>query len=324
MDSEQKGSKSIPRRSCLFVYLLPSVSTLSLTSSRAGDAAHAFPPTGGLGLNSGLGDVHNLAYKLAAVHQGWAGDAILNTYQTDRRQVALVNSNQSVKNGKEIFGLLKALGTTDENVDVARQNLYRNIQDPEAMVEINKGIEGQREHFDNLNLHIGYVYGDTEIPCHASVFNPVCVPGARLPHAWIRPIKSLKSSILLPPVDSSYVSELSPDQVKEKQYSTLDLCPFHAFTIVVDSAWAEQWKTCIAEARQFLPVPVRDTLNIDAAILGVDFELERDQSEWLKLMRIKDGQATLVRPDQHILATFESSSISSEDLVESLRGHLSW
>lgn len=292
--------------------------------TRGGDAAHAFPPTGGLGLNSGLGDVHNLAYKLAAVHQGWAGDGILNTYQTDRRQVALVNSNQSVKNGKEIFGLLRALGTTDENVDVARQNLYRNIQDPGAMVEINKGIEGQREHFDNLNLHIGYVYGDTEIPGHASVFNPVCAPGARLPHAWIRPVGSLKSRIPLPPVDSSYVPELSTDQVKEKEYSTLDLCPFDAFTIVVDSSWAEEWRTCIAKARQVLPVPVRDTLKIETAVLGVDFELERDQPQWLKLMRLKEGQATLVRPDQHILATFESDSTSSEDLVGSLRGHLSW
>ncbi|BCS23026.1 uncharacterized protein APUU_31251A [Aspergillus puulaauensis] len=290
----------------------------------AGDAAHSFPPTGGLGLNSGLGDVHNLAYKLAAVHQGWAGDAILNTYQTDRRQVALVNSEQSVKNGREIFGLLKALGTTDENVNVARQNLYRNIQDPAAMVEINKGIEGQREHFDNLNLHIGYVYGDTEIPGHASVFNPVCVPGARLPHAWIRPIGSLKSRMPLPPVDSSYVSELSKEQVRQKEYSTLDLCPFDAFMVLVDSAWAEKWKTSIAEARELLPVSVRDTLKIDTAVLGVDFELEGDHPEhWLKLMHLKEGQATLVRPDQHILATFQTDS-ASVDLVECLRRHLVW
>lgn len=193
------------------------------------------------------------------------------------------------------------------------------------MVEINKGIEGQREHFDNLNLHIGYVYGDTEIPSHASVFNPVCVPGARLPHAWIRPIKSLKSRIPLPPVDSSYVSELSAEQVKKKEYSTLDLCSFDAFTVVVDAAWAEKWKTCVAEAGNLLPRSVRDTLKINTAVLGVDFDFEGDQpDEWLNLMRLKEGQATLVRPDQHILATFESSSIRSEDLVKALRIHLAW
>lgn len=81
--------------------------------SSAGDAAHSFPLTGGLGLNSGLGDVHNLAYKLAAVHHGSAKDATLDTYDAERGQIALVNSQQSVKNGKKIFGLLKALGTTD-------------------------------------------------------------------------------------------------------------------------------------------------------------------------------------------------------------------
>ena len=48
--------------------------------SSAGDAAHAFPPTGGLGLNTGIGDVHNLAYKLAAVHQGWASESVLQSY----------------------------------------------------------------------------------------------------------------------------------------------------------------------------------------------------------------------------------------------------
>ena len=76
----------------------------------AGDAAHSFPPNGGLGLNSGIADVHNLAYKIAAVLKGWASDSLLESYQADRRPVAEVNALQSVKNGKQIFGLLKALG----------------------------------------------------------------------------------------------------------------------------------------------------------------------------------------------------------------------
>ncbi|EAU30963.1 predicted protein [Aspergillus terreus NIH2624] len=135
----------------------------------AGDAAHSFPPTGGLGLNSGLGDVHNLAYKLAAVHRGAATEASLDTYQAERRPIALVNSQQSVKNGKKIFRLLKSLGTTDPNVSVARRNLYQTIHDEKAMVDINRAIEDQREHFDNLGLHIGYVYGDKRIPDNASV-----------------------------------------------------------------------------------------------------------------------------------------------------------
>ncbi|KAL5046450.1 hypothetical protein BDW71DRAFT_207519 [Aspergillus fruticulosus] len=291
----------------------------------AGDAAHSFPPTGGLGLNTGLGDVHNLAYKLAAVHKGWADDALLDTYQSDRRQVALVNAQQSVKNGKQIFGLLKALGTTDEDIDIARQNLHRNIRDPEAMVEINKGIQGQREHFDNLGLHVGYVYGDTDIPGDASVFNPVCVPGARLPHAWIRLLHS-QPGISLPPIDSSYVSELSQKQVERKQYSTLDLCPFDGFTIFVDSTWVEKWNGYICETRKFLPAPTSGMIKITTAALHVHFELQPGEQglEWVKLMRLMEGQATLIRPDQHILACFDSTTATAAVLLDSLRSHLAW
>ena len=291
---------------------------------RAGDAAHSFPPTGGLGLNSGLGDVHNLAYKLAAVHHGWGGDELLDTYESDRRQVALVNSQQSVKNGLQIFGLLKTLGTTDPDVEVARRNLHRNIEDPQAMVEINKGIEGQREHFDNLALHIGYVYGDTHIPENASAFQPICTPGARLPHAWIQILAPEK--VQFPPIDSLYVSELSADQVKSKQYSTLDLCPFDAFTIVVDLVWASHWETCIQEMRKSLPVRVDATLTLRTAVLGLDFQLQPAErsEEWINLMRLNEGQATLVRPDQHILACLDSKKAGSSDLLRALEGHLAW
>lgn len=117
-----------------------------------GDAAHAFPPTGGLGLNSGLADVHNIAYKIAAVLQGWAGPELLETYVEERRPVAVVNAAQSVKNGKQIFSFLKALGTARiKDVQKARENLLRSIHDPEKQQMIADEVEGQREHFDNVS-----------------------------------------------------------------------------------------------------------------------------------------------------------------------------
>src|SRR5215813_5928513 len=51
----------------------------------AGDAAHHMPPTGGFGLNTGVQDAHNLAWKLAAVLNGWAGPGLLDTYEAERR-----------------------------------------------------------------------------------------------------------------------------------------------------------------------------------------------------------------------------------------------
>jgi hypothetical protein len=288
---------------------------------RAGDAAHSFPPTGGLGLNSGLGDVHNLAYKLAAVHQGWGRDKLLDTYQSERRRVALVNSNQSVKNGKQIFGLLKVLGTTDPDVEVCRQNLYRNIQDADAMVEINKGIEGQREHFDNLGLHIGYIYGDTEIPKNVSYFQPTCVPGARLPHAWI---KASPDKLQLPAIDNSYVHELSEGEVRDKQFSTLDLCGLDTFTLIVDESNAAHFKWIIEETTKELPQEVADVLPMRLIVHGAHFTLQAgpEAQKWADLMDLR-RQAILVCPDQHILACLSCNG-GPEQLLKSLQRHLGW
>ena len=53
----------------------------------AGDAAHSHPPYGGYGINSGLEDARNLGWKLAAVRQGWGDDALLDSYDAERRPV---------------------------------------------------------------------------------------------------------------------------------------------------------------------------------------------------------------------------------------------
>jgi 2-polyprenyl-6-methoxyphenol hydroxylase-like FAD-dependent oxidoreductase len=53
----------------------------------AGDAAHSHPPYGGYGVNTGFEDVRNLGWKLAAVLQGWGGEALLDSYDRERRPV---------------------------------------------------------------------------------------------------------------------------------------------------------------------------------------------------------------------------------------------
>ncbi len=53
----------------------------------AGDAAHSHPPYGAYGLNNGLDDVVNLGWKIAATLKGWGGDALLQTYTEERRQI---------------------------------------------------------------------------------------------------------------------------------------------------------------------------------------------------------------------------------------------
>jgi len=62
-----------------------------------GDAAHVMPPAGGFGLNTGVQDAHNLAWKLALVLQGAADPALLETYEAERHPVARVVVDRAVR-----------------------------------------------------------------------------------------------------------------------------------------------------------------------------------------------------------------------------------
>ena len=81
-----------------------------------------------------------------------ANPSILSTYTAERRSVADSYSKQSVKNGKEIFALLQSLKTAGvEDVAQARRNMMDALADPAQHAKIVAGIEGQREHFDNVS-----------------------------------------------------------------------------------------------------------------------------------------------------------------------------
>lgn len=70
----------------------------------AGDAAHVWPPAGALGANSAVQDAHNLAWKLAAVIKGQAGDALLDSYEAERRAVAVELADLTVRSQESRFG----------------------------------------------------------------------------------------------------------------------------------------------------------------------------------------------------------------------------
>jgi 2-polyprenyl-6-methoxyphenol hydroxylase-like FAD-dependent oxidoreductase len=64
----------------------------------AGDAAHTMVPTGGYGMNTGVGDAFNLGWKLVGTLQGWGGQGLLGSYESERRPVGERNRNASVEN----------------------------------------------------------------------------------------------------------------------------------------------------------------------------------------------------------------------------------
>jgi hypothetical protein len=289
-----------------------------LISSRAGDAAHSFPPTGGLGLNTGLADVHNIAYKLAAVHQGWACPSLLESYGAERRHVADVNSIQSVKNGKKIFSFLKALGTAGvDNLDEARRRLMETIHDPSKKELIENHVEGQREHFDNLELHIGYVYGDKSVPPNASTYTPKFSAGARLPHAWIH-IRNSNFLAQTAPIDLSYVSELTAEEISARQYSVLDLCAIDSFTLLVglQNAWMDRLRNLKSVLSQR-----GIKVNMFAADEDFAFTNELHRKLFAEGAEFENGGGLILRPDQHILTRL-SSGTSAEEIVADVFAHL--
>lgn len=204
-----------------------------------GDAAHAFPPTGGLGVNTGIADAHNLAWKIHAVESAWADESILITYGKERRPVAVANAHQSVKNQVKLRSLKAALRDPPED-----------RASPDG-IEWQKKLDGElvenSEHFDSIRLQIGYIYGEEEVsdePCDC--YTPGPIPGSRLPHAWIYHDKQRSSTLDL--VDGTgFVLLMSPgstDLMSSDKVEKTASVPVHTFCVgddfqVIDQSWVD-------------------------------------------------------------------------------------
>jgi 2-polyprenyl-6-methoxyphenol hydroxylase-like FAD-dependent oxidoreductase len=131
----------------------------------AGDAAHTFPPTGGFGMNTGIQDAHNLAWKLAAVLRGGALDTLLDSYERERRPVAEFNARHSERNALQ------------------KRALLQSDADP---AEFARDIEQHRPHFDFEGQELGFTYapGEPVVP-HVVTYLPTAKAGHRAPHAWL-------------------------------------------------------------------------------------------------------------------------------------------
>ncbi|MCY7300516.1 MAG: FAD-dependent monooxygenase [Ilumatobacteraceae bacterium] len=159
-----------------------------------GDAAHRFPPTGGLGLNTGVADVHNLIWKLAAVENGRLGPSVLDTYEAERRPVAQFNCDQSMHNAFKLIEIPMALGASDD-VEESTAAMHATLADPAGRAAVQAAIANQAIHFDLLGLQLGHTYSGplvlddgTATPTldePARDYVPSTRPGGRLPHAWL-------------------------------------------------------------------------------------------------------------------------------------------
>ena len=143
-----------------------------------GDAAHQNPPWGGHGYNTGIGDAVNLAWKIAAVRNGWAPAELLDSYEAERRPVAEKTIELAATNMRSLSIDMgdEALMTDGVRGDLARERVR-------AAIPLAKASE-----FYSLGLVLGYGYGPqsaAQAPT-TDVYRPAVAPGNRLPHARSR------------------------------------------------------------------------------------------------------------------------------------------
>jgi 2-polyprenyl-6-methoxyphenol hydroxylase-like FAD-dependent oxidoreductase len=156
----------------------------------AGDAAHLFSPTGGLGMNTGIDDAANLAWKLAASIGGWGGEHLLSSYEMERQPVA-------VRNTIAARSLTRRLGdiqipneleaSTNEGL-AARSKLGELLQSFTGQFSA-PGMElGAR--YDGSSIIFSKHSNDSNDPPPSDdpvIYTPSSAPGGRLPHLWIDP-----------------------------------------------------------------------------------------------------------------------------------------
>ncbi|CAK4034721.1 FAD binding domain-containing [Lecanosticta acicola] len=149
-----------------------------------GDAAHTMSPTGGHGLNTGLGDASDLSWILQALLEGWGGQHLLHAYQTERRHIAIRNGQGSTKN----FGIWKE----DKGRDKVLEDGPEADEQRKAIGE--RMAATMRQEFQSIGLALGYDYASSPLvvpdgtpapPNEPELYIPTSRPGHRAPHIWL-------------------------------------------------------------------------------------------------------------------------------------------
>jgi hypothetical protein len=159
----------------------------------AGDAAHLFTPTGGLGYNTAVEDAVNLGWKLASVLRGSSPTALLDSYEIERRPLAVRNTSYA-RHFADSVGLFpaRAVLEADSEAGAAARREASAYLDAHVRLEFNiPGVTfGGR--YDGSPLVVPD--GSTPPPDAPNSYVPTACPGGRPPHAWLDDGRSLYDS----------------------------------------------------------------------------------------------------------------------------------
>ena len=150
----------------------------------AGDAAHVMSPTGGFGMNTGIGDAVDLAWKLDAVIRGWGGPALLESYTAERRPVAVRNCREASDNLARMRSPQPTAALADDSDEGAR-----------AREEVGRAFtHAMSNEWQTLGIHLGYRYDESPVcrydgtpapPLEVARYEQSSRAGGRAPHVWL-------------------------------------------------------------------------------------------------------------------------------------------
>ncbi len=150
----------------------------------AGDAAHVMSPTGGFGMNTGIQDVVDLSWKLAATIEGWGGDDLLDSYSIERQPIGTRNVTEASGNLRRMLSVAPHPDLLDDTPQGAATRAKVGREFSETM---------RREWF-TLGAHLGYRYENSPVcwpdgtaapPDDPRAYVPTARPGHRAPHAFL-------------------------------------------------------------------------------------------------------------------------------------------
>jgi 2,4-dichlorophenol 6-monooxygenase len=278
----------------------------------AGDAAHSFPPTGGLGLNTGVQDAHNLAWKLAAVIQTHAGPELLDTYQEERRPVARINLEHSVRNYEKMNELTRVAGIDLKHARVLqstqRSRAFRTLpplwqkgivnaalrtalrrlvifdENSEAGVNarraFEKSVEGQLAHYRFVGLDLGFTYERG-----AFIADGTPRPQASDPVMDYRPTTW----------PSARLPHFWIEQGRTRS-SIHDCIAPGSLTLLIHDSAKTPWRSAVQSMSSNLAARVR-CLTIGSS---AEADLVDPAGVWRDLSETGPAGAVLVRPDGHV------------------------
>jgi 2-polyprenyl-6-methoxyphenol hydroxylase-like FAD-dependent oxidoreductase len=162
----------------------------------AGDAVHLVIPTGGLGMNTGVGDAIDLSWKLAGTLAGWGGPNLLSSYELERRPVGLHNRDVS---GRAAAGVNSWRAACRPEIDSDTPEGEANRKEVASLAAI-----GQRLSHEMIGTELGYSYAGSPLICTDDEpppalvddhYQPTTRPGSRLPHVWLNDGQALHDRI---------------------------------------------------------------------------------------------------------------------------------